>query len=439
MFFGKPRQVSMNILVIGSGGREHALIWKLKQSKHVDKIYCVPGNGGISTIAKCINAKIENTRGLIEIVQRNRIDMTVVGPEQPLANGIVDDFQRRKYKIFGPDRKAAQLESSKVFSKEFMKQYHIPSAPFRVFQTSAEAIGFCKSVNFPVVVKADGLAAGKGVVVAKDMAEATAAIDMMMTKRAFGKAGDRVIIESCLVGQEVSIMAVTDGRTIIPLLPSQDHKRAFDGDRGPNTGGMGAYCPVDFVTPELMAEIQEHVLEPTINGLRNEDIHYSGILYAGLMLTENGPKVLEFNCRFGDPETQAVLPLLKTDLADLMIAVIDKKLANFPKLDWRKGASGSVIMASKGYPGNYKTGSPITGIESIKDNNCLVFHAGTRRENNRYLTSGGRVLAVTGMDSDLKLALDRAYNGVKKIRFDGAQFRRDIGAKAFQKVETTAS
>jgi len=290
-----------------------------------------------------------------------------------------------------------------------------------------------------VVVKADGLAAGKGVVVAKDMAEATAAIDMMMTKRAFGKAGDRVIIESCLVGQEVSIMAVTDGRTIIPLLPSQDHKRAFDGDRGPNTGGMGAYCPVDFVTPELMAEIQEHVLEPTINGLRNEDIHYSGILYAGLMLTENGPKVLEFNCRFGDPETQAVLPLLKTDLADLMIAVIDKKLANFPKLDWRKGASGSVIMASKGYPGNYKTGSPITGIESIKDNNCLVFHAGTRRENNRYLTSGGRVLAVTGMDSDLKLALDRAYNGVKKIRFDGAQFRRDIGAKAFQKVETTAS
>lgn len=429
----------MNILVIGSGGREHALIWKLKQSKHVDKIYCVPGNGGISTIAKCINAKIENTRGLIEIVQRNRIDLTVVGPEQPLANGIVDDFQRRKYKIFGPDRKAAQLESSKVFSKEFMKQYHIPSAPFRVFQTSAEAIGFCNSVNFPVVVKADGLAAGKGVVVAKDIAEATAAIEMMMTKRAFGKAGDRVIIESCLVGQEVSIMAVTDGRTIIPLLPSQDHKRAFDGDRGPNTGGMGAYCPVDFVTPELMAEIQEHVLEPTINGLRNEDIHYSGILYAGLMLTENGPKVLEFNCRFGDPETQAVLPLLKTDLADLMIAVIEKKLANFPKLDWRKGASGSVIMASKGYPGNYKTGAPITGIESIKDNNCLVFHAGTRRENNRYLTSGGRVLAVTGLDSDLKLALDRAYNSVKKIRFDGAQFRRDIGAKAFQKIETTAS
>lgn len=234
-------------------------------------------------------------------------------------------------------------------------------------------------------------------------------------------------------------MAVTDGRTIIPLLPSQDHKRALDGDRGPNTGGMGAYCPVDFVTPEIMNEIQEHVLEPTINGLRNEDIHYSGILYAGLMLTENGPKVLEFNCRFGDPETQAVLPMLKTDLGDLMIAVIEKKLANFPKLDWRKGASGSVIMASKGYPGNYKTGVPISGLESIKDNNCMVFHAGTRRENNRYLTSGGRVLAVTAVDSDLKLALDRAYNGVKKIRFDGAQFRRDIGAKAFQKVETTAS
>lgn len=426
----------MNILVIGSGGREHALVWKLKQSKHVDKIFCVPGNGGIAALAKCINAKIENTRGLLEIVQRNRIDLTVVGPEQPLANGIVDEFQRRKLRIFGPDRKAAQLESSKVFAKEFMKQYHIPSAPFRVFQTSAEAIGFCKACEFPIVIKADGLAAGKGVVVAKDMAEATQAIEMMISKRAFGKAGDRIVIESCLVGQEVSVMAITDGRTILPMMASQDHKRALDGDRGPNTGGMGAYCPVDFLTPETLTEIQEHILEPTINGLRNEEINYSGILYAGLMLTENGPRVLEFNCRFGDPETQAVLPLLKTDLVDLMAAVVERKLGNFPKLDWRKGASACVIMASKGYPGNYRTGAPISGLDSLRDNNCLVFHAGTKRENNRLLTSGGRVLGVVGLDTDLRSAIDRAYAGVRRIRFDGAQFRKDIGAKAFQKMES---
>ncbi|MFZ1683582.1 MAG: phosphoribosylamine--glycine ligase [Candidatus Zixiibacteriota bacterium] len=429
----------MNVLVVGSGGREHALVWKLKQSKQVDKIYCVPGNGGISTLAKCINGKVENTRSLFEIVQRNKIDLTVVGPEGPLANGIVDDFTRRKLRIFGPDRKSAQLESSKVFAKEFMKQYHIPTAPFRVFQTYAEAIGFCNSVQFPVVIKADGLAAGKGVVVAKDIAEATDALEMMMIKRVFGKAADKIVIESCLVGQEVSIMAITDGKTIIPLIPSQDHKRALDDDKGPNTGGMGAYCPVDLITPELMMEIQEHILEPTINGLRNEGINFSGILYAGLMLTEHGPRVLEFNVRFGDPETQAILPMLKTDLIDLFKAVIDKKLANFPKLEWRKGSSACVIMASKGYPGNYKTGIPISGIEAVRDNNCVVFHSGTRRENNRFLTSGGRVLAVVGVDNDLKQALDRAYASVKKIRFDGAHYRRDIGAKAFKKVETAAS
>jgi phosphoribosylamine--glycine ligase len=234
-------------------------------------------------------------------------------------------------------------------------------------------------------------------------------------------------------------MAITDGKTIIPLIPSQDHKRALDDDKGPNTGGMGAYCPVDLITPELMMEIQEHILEPTINGLRNEGINFSGILYAGLMLTEHGPRVLEFNVRFGDPETQAILPMLKTDLIDLFKAVIDKKLANFPKLEWRKGSSACVIMASKGYPGNYKTGIPISGIEAVRDNNCVVFHSGTRRENNRFLTSGGRVLAVVGVDNDLKLALDRAYASVKKIRFDGAHYRRDIGAKAFKKVETAAS
>ncbi|MBK7141106.1 MAG: phosphoribosylamine--glycine ligase [bacterium] len=428
----------MNILVIGSGGREHALIWKLKQSRKVDKIFCAPGNGGISQIAKCVNIKADATRSLIEFAQRNKIDLTVVGPEQPLSVGVVDDFQRRKLRIFGPDKKAAQLESSKVFSKEFMRQYHIPTAPFRVFTSFAEAVGFCNSAEFPLVIKADGLAAGKGVAVVKDVAQATIALEEMMIKKIFGKAGERIVIESFLSGTEVSIMAVTDGKVIVPLLPSQDHKRALDNDRGPNTGGMGAYCPVDFITPEILEQVQEHVLLPTINGLRNEGITYSGVLYAGLMLTEAGPKVLEFNCRFGDPETQVVLPLLKTDLVDIMMAVVDGKVGNMPKLDWRKGAAACVIMASKGYPGNYRKGIPINGLESLKDNNSPVFHAGTKRENNRYFTTGGRVLGVTGIDADLKSAIDRAYGTVKKIRFDGAMFRRDIGAKAFpQKAETT--
>ncbi len=426
----------MNVLVIGSGGREHTLVWKLKQSRKVDKIFCAPGNGGIAALARCVNIKVDNTKSLIEFAQRNKCDLTVVGPEQPLAAGIVDEFHRRKLRIFGPDRKAARLESSKVFAKEFMKQHHIPTAPFCVFQTSAEAIGFCKSAEFPLVVKADGLAAGKGVIVAKNLKEATIAIEMMMTKKAFGKAGEKVIIESFLQGQEVSIMAITDGKTILPLLPSQDHKQAFDGDRGPNTGGMGAYCPVDFVTPEILEDIQQHILEPTLTGLKNDEIGFVGVLYAGLMLTEFGPRVLEFNCRFGDPETQAVLPLLKNDLVDILMAAADKKLANAGKLEWRKGASACVIMASRGYPGNYKTGFPITGLEHVKDNNCFVFHAGTRRDNGKLLTSGGRVLSVVGLNNDLRGALDRAYSAIRKIRFEGAFFRKDIGFRVLQqKVE----
>jgi phosphoribosylamine--glycine ligase len=257
-------------------------------------------------------------------------------------------------------------------------------------------------------------------------------------KKIFGKAGERIVIESFLQGTEVSIMAITDGKVIVPLLPSQDHKRAFDNDRGPNTGGMGAYCPVDFITPDILEQVQEHVLIPTINGLRNEGITYTGVLYAGLMLTEAGPKVLEYNCRFGDPETQVVLPLLKSDLVDIMMAVIDGKVGNMPKLEWRKGAAACVITASKGYPGNYRKGIPINGLDTIKDNNTAVFHAGTKRENGRFFTTGGRVLGVTGIDADLKGAIDRAYGAVKKIRYDGIMFRRDIGAKAFQqKVETT--
>ena len=428
----------MNVLVIGSGGREHALVWKLKQSRKVEKIFCAPGNGGISAIAKCVNIKPENTKSLIEFVQRNKIDLTVVGPEQPLANGIVDDFRRRKLRIFGPERKAAQLESSKVFAKEFLKKYHIPTAPFCIFQTSAEAIGFCKSAEFPLVIKADGLASGKGVIVANDIKEATAAIEMMMVQKNFGKAGDRILVESFLRGQEVSIMAITDGKTILPLLPSQDHKRALDGDRGPNTGGMGAYCPAGFVTREIMDNIQEHILEPTLAGLKSEDIPFVGVIYAGLMLTEEGPRVLEYNCRFGDPETQVVLPMLKNDLADILYAAADKKLASIGKLDWRKGAAACVVMASRGYPGSYKTGLPISGIEGNRDNNLLIIHAGTRRDNGKFLTNGGRVLGVVGLNNDLKTAIERAYAGVKKIRFEGAQFRKDIGLKALKETTVTS-
>lgn len=422
----------MNILVIGSGGREHALIWKLRQCKKVDKVFCAPGNGGISQLAKCVNIKLESNRALAEFAQRNKVDLTVVGPEQPLAQGVVDEFQKRKLKIFGPDKKAAQLEASKIRAKEFMQKYHVPTAPFRTFQMAAEAIGFCKSVEFPVVIKADGLAAGKGVTVARTFEEAVATIEAMMLKRVYGKAGDRILIESFLTGQEVSIMAVTDGKTIVPLLPSQDHKQALEGDKGPNTGGMGAYCPTDFVTPDILEQVEEHILNPTIAGLRSEEINYTGVLYAGLMLTENGPKVLEFNCRFGDPETQAVLPMLKSDLLELMIAVVDKKLGNFGKLDWRKGSSACVIMASKGYPGHYNSGQQISGLQNNRDGGVHVFHSGTRRDGNNWFTAGGRVLGIVGLDNDLKTALDRSYAAVKKIKFDGAQYRRDIGFRVLK-------
>ncbi len=425
----------MKILVVGSGGREHALVWKLRQSKKVEKIFCAPGNGGISLLAKCINIKADNIKGLAEFATRNKINLTVVGPEQPLAMGIVDEFQKRKLKIFGPEKQAAQIESSKVFAKQFMQKYHIPSAPFKVFNAFAEAVGFCKSVAYPVVIKADGLASGKGVIIAENQEEANAAIENIMLKQSFGKAGEQIVIESFLKGQEISIMAITDGKTIIPLLSSQDHKQAYEGDKGPNTGGMGAYCPTMLVTDEMMEQIDDFILKPTINGLRNENIPYRGVLYCGLMITDNGIKVLEYNCRFGDPETQAVLPLLKTDLLEIITAVVDKKLQGLPKLEWRKGCAACVVMTSKGYPGKYTTGYPIYGLKKSWSNGNYIFHAGTRKDNNNWLTAGGRVLGVTGIDADLKGALNNAYNLVKKIKYEGATYRRDIGFRAFKTEE----
>ncbi len=422
--------MSLKVLVIGSGGREHTLVWKLKKSRKVSKIFCAPGNGGISQAARCVNIKADNIKGLLDFASRNKIGLTVVGPEAPLAAGIVDEFQKRRLKIFGPDKKAARIESSKVFAKEFMRKYHIPTAPFRVFTTSAEAIGFLKTVEYPVVIKADGLAAGKGVMIARGNKEAAQSVEQIMVKRSFGNAGDQIIIESCLKGQEVSVMALTDGKTVRPFLSSQDYKQAFDGDRGPNTGGMGAYCPTHFVTQEVMTEIVEQILTPVVNGLAKEGIRYRGVLYAGLMLTPYGPKVLEFNCRFGDPETQAVLPLLRSDLCELMLAVAGGKLGSAPNLQWRHEVAACVVMASRGYPGKYRTGVRINGLRDFSDNDCQVFHAGTTLKGNEWTTSGGRVLGVTGVDKDLKAALRRAYGVVKKIRYDGAMFRHDIGFRA---------
>ena len=417
----------MKVLIVGSGGREHTLIWKLKQSKKVDNIFCAPGNGGISKIAKCVNIKADNIRALADFAARNKIHLTVVGPEAPLAAGIADEFTKRKLKVFAPDKSASQLESSKVFSKEFMRKYHIPTAAFKVFTTAAEAIGFCRTVEYPVVIKADGLAAGKGAVVVKNAEQATATIENMMVKKQFGSAGDTILVESFLQGQEISVMALTDGKTIVPLLASQDHKQAFDGDRGPNTGGMGAYCPTGFATDEIMTRINDYVLAPTLSGLNKEGITYKGVLYAGLMITPGGPKVLEYNCRFGDPETQVVLPLLRTDLYELMMAVVNRKLASIGQLSWRNDSAACVVMASKGYPGNYTTGVKIGGLPNKDDNNCVVFHAGTVYKNSQYTTSGGRVLGVVGLDKNLQLALNRAYRTVNKIKFEGARYRKDIG------------
>ena len=430
----------MKVLVVGSGGREHALVWKLQQSRKVDKIFCAPGNGGIAQIAKCVNIAADDVKGLVDFASRNKIHLTVVGPEQPLSKGIADEFRRRKMRIFGPVKKAAMLESSKVFTKRFLQRNHIPTAPFKVFDSSAEAIGFCKTVEYPVVVKADGLAAGKGVIIVKDFEQATDAINQIMEKRVFGKsAGGQVVIESFIKGQEVSIMVITDGKTLVPLLPSQDHKQAYDGDKGPNTGGMGAYCPTSFVDEDINQEIHEFVLDPLLAGLRAEDIDYRGLLYVGLMLTDRGPKVLEINCRFGDPETQAVLPLLNTDLAELMISTVERRLSNISKLKWKDGVATCVVMASKGYPGKYQAGKQIHGLKKNYQDGSLVFHAGTKKNNGQIVSSGGRVIGIVGVDKHLKEALNRTYSLVKKIRFDGAMYRTDIGFRELKQKNSNGA
>ncbi len=421
----------MKILVIGSGGREHALVWKLKSSPLVKKIYVAPGNDGIALMAETVNIKADDLEGLAGFAEENSIDLTVVGPELPLTLGIVDLFEKKGLRIFGPSREAAEIEGSKAFAKEFMRKYHIPTASFRVFDSKDDAMTFAKTAAYPVFIKASGLAAGKGAIKAENAEESGRIIEQVMGEKIFGAAGNKIVIEDCLSGQEVTVMAFTDGKSIVPMLSSQDHKPVFDGDRGPNTGGMGAYCPTKIVDDQMMQTIREQILDPAIYGLAQEGRLYKGILYAGLMVTPVGPKVIEFNCRFGDPETQAVLPLLKSDLADIFIAIVDGNLGII-KPEWKTGAAVCVVMASKGYPGKTDLGKNITGIRTYRENHAYLFHSGTRKNDNGWITAGGRVLGVTAYGNDIPSAQKSAYATVGKINFEGAHYRRDIAWQALK-------
>jgi phosphoribosylamine--glycine ligase len=426
----------VKILVVGSGGREHALCWKIAQSPKCKKLYCAPGNGGIAEVAQCVDIKTEDIEGLLKFAKENRIDLTVVGPEVPLVAGIVDRFEKEKLRIFGPKKECALLEGSKVFSKELMKRSGVPTADFRVFDSYEAAIKYLESVKPPVVVKADGLCAGKGVVVCKTISEAKEAVKQMMVDKIFKDAAKKIIIEECLIGEEASIIVISDGKNVTSLASSQDHKRVFDSDKGPNTGGMGAYSPAPVVTDKLFKEIIDNVMLPVIKQMAKDGKPFKGALYAGIMITKDGPKVLEFNTRFGDPETQAIIPRLKGDLVEALERSIDGKLEGY-QMQWDPRSCVSVVLASGGYPGDYEKGIEIKGLEfarSLKD--VVVFHAGTKAGrrakdgNSTFITSGGRVLNVTALGNDTKDAINNCYNAVGKIRFDRMHYRRDIGLKA---------
>ncbi len=420
----------MKVLVIGSGGREHAIVWKLAQSRVVDKIYCVPGNAGIAEIAECLEVESRDFSNLLDFVKYEWIDLTVVGPEDPLAKGIVDLFQKEGRKIIGPTKAAAQLESSKVFAKEFMKRHKIPTAEYKVFTSYTHAEDYIRLKGTPIVVKADGLAAGKGVFVCKSYEEALDALKLIMKDKIFGPAGDKVVIEEYLEGVEASYLIFTDGKNILPMVTSKDHKRLLDNDEGPNTGGMGTYSPNPVITPELEKIILETIIKPTIKGLKQEGIVYKGILYAGLMIVDNKPYVLEFNCRFGDPETQVILPRLETDLLDVFMGIANGKL-NKVAIKWKADASLCVILASQGYPGKYKKGFNIEGLEFLKNlKDVTIFHAGTKFDDKgKIVTNGGRVLGVTALGKDLKEARQKAYGAIEFIKFEGMHYRKDIGLK----------
>jgi phosphoribosylamine--glycine ligase len=427
--------MSMKVLVIGKGGREHALIWKLAQSPRVERVFCAPGNAG--TAEDAVNVAIEPTDfdGLIRFAKKENIGLTVVGPEDPLAQGIVDFMQKAGLRVFGPSREAAQIEASKAFSKKLMRDADVPSSEFRVFDHPDPARTYIQTREYPVVVKADGLAAGKGVIVCSTNAEALTAIERIMVREEFGRAaGRQIIIEKRLEGEELSIQALVAGRTIIPLAPTQDHKRALDNDTGPNTGGMGAYCPAPLATPELLQEVDTHVLVPTVHAMKRSRRPFRGVLYAGMMTTNQGPRVLEFNCRFGDPETQPLLMRLRTDFFELLEATAADRLHEFEnRLEWDPRPAVCVVMASQGYPGTFTKGRVIMGLsEAAKLPDVKVFHAGTKMENGLTVTDGGRVLAVTALGDTLADAKRNAYEAVKKIHFQGAFYRSDIADKALR-------
>lgn len=426
----------MQVLVIGGGGREHTLVWKLAQSKSVTKIYAAPGNPGMKGLAECVDLDIADLDGLADWAEKHAIDLTVVGPEAPLVAGIVDVFKARGLTIFGPSAKAAEIEGSKIFSKELMEKYGVPTAFFKVCDNLADARAFVEEKGAPIVIKADGLAAGKGVVVAMTKDEALDALDDMMGHHKFGSAGNRVVIEEFMEGEEASLLAFTDGKTIVPMLAAQDHKRVNDGDQGPNTGGMGAYCPAPVMTAALKEKTVKEVLHPIVDALAKEGRPYSGCLYAGLMIKGDSVKVVEFNARFGDPETQVVLPLLQSDLAEIMAACAKGTLQ--PEMvEWSDKAAVCVVMASGGYPGSYKKGLPITGLKAAGAmEDVVVFHAGTREEDGKILTNGGRVLGVTAVADDIPSAQQKAYDAVDKIHFEGAHFRQDIAWRALRRLKT---
>jgi len=422
----------MKALVIGQGGREHVLLWKLAQSPLIDKVYCAPGNAGTAIDGENVDIKATDVDGLVKFAQDENIELTIVGPEAALVNGTVDAFRDAGLRIFGPGKTAAELEGSKIFSKELMRKAGVPTADFKVFKSAAAAKSYVEErEEEPLVVKADGLAAGKGVIVCQNKTEALAAIDSIMVSREFGDAGDNIVIEECLVGQEASILAICDGHTILPLEAAQDHKPANDGDTGPNTGGMGAYCPAPLVTDDLMDTIVEKVLVPTVHGMNMDDRPFQGVLYAGLMITNQGPKVLEFNVRFGDPEAQPVLMRLKTDLAQILMLAADGKLDQAPDLEWDERPTVCVVMASEGYPASYSKGHSITGIDEANEvDGVKVFHAGTSTKDGNIVNDGGRVLGVTALGDNIADAKLRAYQGVKAIRWNGAWCRKDISDKA---------
>jgi phosphoribosylamine--glycine ligase len=426
----------MNVLVVGSGGREHALVWKISQSSRVNKIYCAPGNAGIKQMAACVDIDASDVAGLLAFAQTEKIDLTIVGPESSLAAGIVDRFEEEGLRIFGPRKNSAILEGSKVFAKEFMAKYDIPTAAFKIFDELKKAKKYIDQIGAPLVVKADGLAAGKGVVVASTVKEAKDAVDLIMKDKAFGEAGNKVVIEACLQGEEASFIAFTDGKTVLPLPTSQDHKAIFDEDKGPNTGGMGAYSPAPVVTEAIADFVMNKVMLPVIAGMAAEGRPFKGMLYAGLMITGKTVSVLEFNCRFGDPEAQPLLMRLKSDVVDIFEAVIDERLdAIEMKIDPRPTVC--VVMSSKGYPGRYETGKVITGLDlAASEEGVQIFHAGTAMKNGQsVVTTGGRVLGVTAVGKTLGKAIEHAYKAVDCIQWDGCYCRRDIGAKALRRPE----